>query len=51
MEIKGKVHCFFDQSKEEWKDIKGFEISEDYYNKAINRIRNHTQQLTLFDYD
>lgn len=23
MEIKGKVHCFFEQ--EEWKDIKGFE--------------------------
>ena len=25
MEIKGKVHCFFEQSKEEWRDIKGFE--------------------------
>lgn len=29
----------------------GFEISENYYNKAINRIKNHTRQLTLFDYD
>lgn len=26
----------------------GFEIDEEYYNKAVERIREHTAQLTLF---
>lgn len=28
--------------------LTGIEIDEDYYNKAVERIRRHQQQLTLF---
>ena len=38
MEIKGKVHCFFEQSKEEWKDIKGFEGL--YQVSNLGRVRS-----------
>ena len=38
MEIKGNVHCFFEQSKEEWKDIVGFEGS--YQVSNLGRVRS-----------
>ena len=40
MEIKGKIHCFFEQ--EEWRDIKGFEglyqVSNMGRVKSLSRI-------------
>ena len=38
METKGKVHCFFEQSKEEWKDIKGYEGL--YQVSNLGRVRS-----------
>lgn len=41
MEIKGNVHCFFEQSKEEWKDIVGFEGSYQVSNLGMVRSLAH----------
>ena len=38
MEIKGKVHCLYEQSKEEWRDIKGFEGL--YQTSNLGRVKS-----------